>query len=68
MIGSGRLIVLDSAYVTAVLSEDAKSKWDLLMIGTLRASTAHLPSNFSAIKARVNRWIVDIQRHFTINV
>ena len=57
VIGSGRLIVLDSAYVTTVLFKDAKSKWNLRMIGTLRSSTAHLPSNFSAIKSRATRWI-----------
>ena len=57
MIGSGRLIVIDSAYVTTVLFKEVKSKWNLRMKGTLRASTAHLPSNFSAIKSRATRWI-----------
>ena len=57
LIGSGRLIVLDSAYVTTVLFEDAEPKWNLRMIRTLRANTAYLPSKFSAVKSRATCWI-----------
>ena len=54
--GSGRPVVLDSAYVTKILFEDAKAVWNLGMIGTLRPNTAHLPCNFSALKSRASRW------------
>ena len=58
ILGSGRLVVLDSAYVTKILFEDAKAVWNLRMIGTLRPNTAYLPCNFSALKSRASRWII----------
>ena len=57
ILGSGRLVVLDSAYVTKILFEDAKAVWNLRMIATLHPNTAHLPCNFSALKSRASRWI-----------
>ena len=54
--GSGRLVVLDSAYVTKILFEDAKARikavWNLRMIGTIHPNTAHLPYNISVLKSR----------------
>ena len=42
ILASGRLVVLDSEYVTKILFEDAKAVWNLRMIGTLRPNTVHL--------------------------
>ena len=59
ILGSGRLVSLDSAYLTNRLFKDAKAVWNLCMIGTLRPNTVHLPCNFSALKARASCWIRD---------
>ena len=57
VIGSGRLIALDSVYVTTVLFKDAKSKWNL--------------RNFSAIKSRATHWIrgySETRHHECLNI
>ena len=43
MIRSGRIIVIDSAYVTTVLLKDAALLWGLRFIRIATAKTAHLP-------------------------
>ena len=51
MIRSGRIIVIDSAYVTTILLEDAALLWGLRFIGTVTAKIAHLPKDFSVVKS-----------------
>ena len=57
ILGSGRLVVLDSAYVTTILFEDAKAVWNPCMIGTLHPNAVHLLCNFEALKPRASHWI-----------
>ena len=57
MIRSGRIIVIDSAYVTTILLKDAALPWGLRFIGAATAKTAYIPENFSAVKSVTSRWI-----------
>ena len=57
MIRSGRIIVIDSAYITTILLKDVTLLWGLRFIGTVTAKTAHLPENFSAVKSVASHWI-----------
>ena len=57
MIRSGRIIVIDSAYVTTILLKDAALPWGLRFIGTVTAKAAHLPEKFSAAKSVASHWI-----------
>ena len=46
MIRCGRIIVIDVAYVTTILSKEAALLWGLRFIGTVTAKPAYLPENF----------------------
>ena len=53
--GSGRTVVLDSAYVTILFFRDAATVWKIKVVGTIRKRLKHLPSRFSDMKSSSKR-------------
>ena len=55
--GSGRTVVLDSAYVTILLFRAAATVWKTKMVSTIGKQLKHLFSRFSDMKSNSKRWM-----------